>query len=105
MQKPTKAFADMVLELADRLEAVLNEVYGGAGLIPVFVSPESLRDMAREFMPDAERGQLAGDSTYIVIEVTRREPAPTPEIPNHLVCEDHEDHNFRPVGWSAAGGA
>ncbi|MBE5440168.1 hypothetical protein [Mycobacteroides abscessus] len=54
MQKPTKAFADMVLEIADRLEAVLKEVYGDAGLIPVFVSPESLRDMAREFTPDAE---------------------------------------------------
>lgn len=182
MQKPTKAFADMVLEIADRLEAVLNEVYGDAGLIPVFVSPESLRDMAREFTPDAERGELAGDSTslstrfeplhpitmyragctscgtvvddygdyscmdddavvrYVCeslgwFEVTRDEPSPTPEIPtrvivhtvellcpdcqrcevcranqayeidDHLVCEDHEDHNFHPVGWPVSGGA
>lgn len=181
MQKPTKAFADMVLELADKLQAVLKEMYPDGHLIPVFVSPDSLRDLAREFTPDAEHGQLAGDSTslptrfeplhpitmyragctscgtvvddygdyscmdadaamsYVCeslgwFEVTRREPAPTPEIPNHvivhtvellcpdcqrcevcrahqayeiddhLVCEDHEDHNFRPLGWPAAGG-
>lgn len=182
MQKPTKAFADMVLELADKLQAVLKEMYPDGHLIPVFVSPDSLRDLAREFTSEAEHGQLAGDSTslptrfeplhpitmyragctscgtvvddygdyscmdadaamsYVCeslgwFEVTRREPAPTPEIPNHavvhtvellcpdcqrcevcrahqayeiddhLVCQDHEDHNFRPLGWPAAGGA
>lgn len=75
MQKPTKAFADMVFELADKLEAVLNEMYPDGQLIPVFVSPESLRASARDLTRNAE------------------------------VCEDHEDHNFHPVGWPVSGGA
>ncbi|MGH3953692.1 MAG: hypothetical protein ACRDTI_06615 [Mycobacterium sp.] len=178
MQKPTKAFADMVLELADRLEEVLKEVYRDIALVPVFVSPDSLRDMARDFTPYAEDGQLACEPVQLPtrfeplhpvtlyqagctscgtivddygdyscmdddavveyvrdclgwFETTRREPSPTPELPNlvtvhtvellcpdcqrcevcgavnptetdeHLVCADHKDHDFELV----AGGA
>ncbi|SKG32349.1 Uncharacterised protein [Mycobacteroides abscessus subsp. massiliense] len=56
MQKPTKAFADMVLELADNLEAVLNEMYPDGHLVPVFVSPESLRASARDITQSVEHG-------------------------------------------------
>jgi len=60
MQKPTKAFADMMLELADRLEAVLEEAYGDI-LVPLCVSPDSLRATARDIaaasLAAAEPGQ------------------------------------------------
>lgn len=61
MQKPTKAFADMVLELADKLEAVLNEMYPDGQLIPVFVSPESLRASARDLTRNAEDTQRSAE--------------------------------------------
>lgn len=61
MQKPTKAFADMVLELADKLEAVLNEMYPDGQLIPVFVSPESLRASARDLTRNAGDTQRSAE--------------------------------------------
>ncbi|QST90280.1 hypothetical protein [Mycobacteroides abscessus] len=57
MQKPTKAFADMIVELADRLEAVLVEIYSDGA---IFVSPDSLRAAARDFTKNADAGQLDG---------------------------------------------
>lgn len=168
MQKPTKAFADMIVELADRLEAVLVEIYSDGA---IFVSPDSLRAAARDFTKNADAGQLDGqplqlpgrfeplrpitmyqarctscgtvvddygdyscmDDDAVVdhvrdylgwFEVTRRELSPTPgmptrvivhtvellcprcqrcevcraseayEIVDHLVCVDHEAHDF-----------
>ncbi|SLI88012.1 Uncharacterised protein [Mycobacteroides abscessus subsp. massiliense] len=169
MQKPSKAFADMVLELADRLEAVLKEMYSDSS---IFVSPDSLRAAARDMARDAGVGQPVEarplelpesfeplypitmyqarctscgtvvdeygdyscmDDGAVVehvrdylgwFEVTRRELSPTPgmptrvivhtvellcpqcqrcevcraseayEIDDHLVCADHEAHDF-----------
>ncbi|WP_078344044.1 hypothetical protein [Mycobacteroides chelonae] len=179
MQKPTKAFADMVLEIADRLQAVLVELYSDSG---IFVNPDSLRATARDLTRDAGVGQpidrphglprhfeplrpiamyqaqctscgtvvddygdyscMDDDAVVSYVceslgwfEVTRRELSPTPgmptrvivhtvelvcpdcqrcevcgalnpaEIDEHLVCVNHEDHNFRPVGWPVSGGA
>ncbi|MDM3950335.1 hypothetical protein [Mycobacteroides abscessus] len=61
MQKPTKAFADMVLELADRLLAVLKEIYpDGDNQGSLIVSPDSLRAVAREFMGKSESHESPG---------------------------------------------
>lgn len=65
MQKPTKAFADMVFELADRLEAVLKEMYPDGHLIPVFVSPESLRALARDLTQATGDGQLIAEALQL----------------------------------------
>lgn len=50
MQRPTKAFADMVAETADKLEAVLVEMYPDSGSQDtLMVSPEFLRRKADEY--------------------------------------------------------
>ncbi|SLC01141.1 hypothetical protein [Mycobacteroides abscessus] len=62
MQKPTKAFAEMVFELADRLEAVLREMYSDGA---IFVSPDSLRAAARGIGKNAEAGQVIGQTPQL----------------------------------------
>ncbi|MBV0920640.1 hypothetical protein KC238_25625 [Mycobacteroides chelonae] len=50
MQKPTKAFADMVAETADKLQAILTEIYpDGDNQGALFVSPHHLRQMAKRY--------------------------------------------------------
>lgn len=50
MQKPTKAFADMVAETADTLEAVLVEMYPDSGSHDsLVVTPMFLRRKADEY--------------------------------------------------------
>jgi len=50
MQKPTKAFADMLAETADRLEAVLIEMYpDGGNQDALMVSPDFLRRKSIEY--------------------------------------------------------
>ncbi|PVA66178.1 hypothetical protein [Mycobacteroides abscessus] len=60
MQKPTKAFADMLHELADKLQAVLAEMYPAAdNQGALFVSPNSLRATAEQYAENAEREGIA----------------------------------------------
>ena len=55
MQKPTKAFADMVAETADKLQAILTEIYpDGDNQGALFVSPNHLRQMAQRYAEQAE---------------------------------------------------
>lgn len=55
MQRPTKAFADMVAETADKLEAVLAEMYPDSGSQDTLVvSPEFLRRKADGYRQIAE---------------------------------------------------
>jgi hypothetical protein len=62
MQKPTKAFADMMRELADKLQAVLTEMYpDGDNQGALFVSANSLRATAKQYTETAER-ELAADT-------------------------------------------
>ncbi|MDM2421121.1 hypothetical protein [Mycobacteroides abscessus] len=118
MQKPTKAFADMVLELADKLEAVLNEMYPDGQLIPVFVSPESLRASARDLTRNAEDTQRSAEPSLAPSRFAPLYPvtlyqagctscgAVSPaEIDEHLVCVEHEDHDFSdaPIDVSEVG--
>ncbi|MDM2382285.1 Uncharacterised protein [Mycobacteroides abscessus subsp. abscessus] len=50
MQKPTKAFADMVTETADKLQAILTEIYpDGDNQGALFVTPNHLRQMAKRY--------------------------------------------------------
>lgn len=54
MQKPTKAFADMVTETADKLQAILTEIYpDGDNQGALFVSPNHLRQMAQRYVEQA----------------------------------------------------
>ncbi|AMU39211.1 hypothetical protein A3N99_02645 [Mycobacteroides abscessus] len=62
MQKPTKAFADMMHELADKVQAVLTEMYpDGDNQGALFVSANSLRATAKRYAETAER-DLAADT-------------------------------------------
>lgn len=50
MQKPTKAFGDMIAEIADNLQAILTEIYpDGDNQGALFVSPNHLRQMAQRY--------------------------------------------------------
>ncbi len=54
MQKPTKAFADMIAETADNLQAILTEIYpDGDNQGALFVSPNHLRQMAQRYSEQA----------------------------------------------------
>lgn len=55
MQRPTKAFADMTIEVADKLQAILTEIYpDGDNQGALFVSPNHLRQMAQRYAEQAE---------------------------------------------------
>lgn len=55
MQKPTKAFADMMHELADKVQAVLTEMYpDGDNQGALFVSANSLRATAKQYAEIAD---------------------------------------------------
>lgn len=69
MRKPTKAFADMMTELADKLDAVLVEIYPDAALHGVArgqlcASPDWLRSKAAEYAQIAD----ARDATEALTE-------------------------------------
>ncbi|MEC4854685.1 hypothetical protein R2325_02760 [Mycobacteroides chelonae] len=54
MQKPTKALADMTIEVADKLQAILTEIYpDGDNQGALFVSPNHLRQMAQRYAEQA----------------------------------------------------
>lgn len=63
MQRPTKAFADMMCELADKLQAVLGEMYPDADSDLLIASPKSLRDQARRYAEIAERADVTESLT------------------------------------------
>lgn len=55
MQRPTKAFADMMHELANKLQAVLTEMYpDGDNQGALFVSANSLRATAHQYTEIAD---------------------------------------------------
>ncbi len=55
MQKPTKALADMMIEAADTLQAILTEIYpDGDNQGALFVSPNSLRASANRYAEIAD---------------------------------------------------
>ncbi|ORB55223.1 hypothetical protein BST43_15235 [Mycobacteroides saopaulense] len=56
MQKPTKAFADMIAETADKLEAVLVEMYPDSGSHDsLMVTPMFLRRKADKYRQIADQ--------------------------------------------------
>lgn len=82
MQKPTKAFADMTDEVADKLEGVLTEMYpAGNNQADIVVSVNMLRanaaDYRRQAEQDAQLGTVAIKDGWPVKRCTDRNGAIT----------------------------
>lgn len=75
MQQPTKAFADMMLELADRLQAVLTEIHpDGNNQGSLIVSPDSLRAAGRHYAALAEQRRVEILAQMKKFQAERRPP-------------------------------
>lgn len=72
MQKPTKAFADMIAETADNLQAILTEIYpDGDNQGALFVSPNHLRQMAQRYAEQAANNSAARIGGGLVTETSK----------------------------------
>lgn len=75
MQQPTKAFADMMIELADRLQAVLKEMHPeGDNQGSLIVSPDSLRAAGHHYAALAEQRRVEILAQLKKFQAERRTP-------------------------------